>query len=131
MDMTPPNPHEIPDEIPKPSLKRMAGAAVGLVQSHLELLGIEVQEEKVRTFKLFLLTGLSLIFGLLVLVGLSAAVIIAFWDTHRLLATLLLSAAYAVAMALCVWKAMSLIKGNPPFHATLEELARNRERLLP
>ncbi|ALZ84096.1 MULTISPECIES: phage holin family protein [Pseudomonas] len=130
MDTSSP-PRELPDEAPKPSVKRLAGAVVGLLQSHLELLGIEVQEEKVRTFQLFLFTGLSLIFGLLVLVGISAAVIIAFWDTYRMTATLALCGFYAVALAICILRALRLVKGAAPFHATLEELNRNRERLLP
>ena len=65
-------------EAPRPSLKKLGGAFVGLLQGHLELVGIEVQEEKARTFRLFLLAGVSLILGLLVLVGLSAAIVIAF-----------------------------------------------------
>jgi len=40
-------------EAPRPSLKKLGGAFVGLLQGHLELVGIEVQEEKARTFRLF------------------------------------------------------------------------------
>ena len=98
----------------------------------LELLGIEFQEEKARTFRLFLLAGISLIFGLLVLVGLSAAVVIAFWETHRMAAILSLCLIYAVLMALCIGRAIRLAKEcATPFQATLEEIARDRERLLP
>jgi uncharacterized membrane protein YqjE len=70
-------------EPPKPSLKKLGGALVGLLQGHLELLGIEFQEEKSRSFRLFIFSGLSLIFGLLVLLGLSTVVLIACWDTYR------------------------------------------------
>ena len=55
------------EEAPKPSLKKLGGAFVDLLHGHLELLGIEFQEEKSRTFRLFLLAGVSLILGLLVL----------------------------------------------------------------
>lgn len=41
------------EEAPKPSLKKLGGAFVGLLQGHLELLGIEFQEEKARTVRLF------------------------------------------------------------------------------
>lgn len=120
------------EEAPKPSLKKLGGAFVDLLHGHLELLGIEFQEEKSRTFRLFLLAGVSLILGLLVLVGLSAAVVIAFWETHRMAALLSLCGIYAVLMALCIGRAIRLAKeAATPFQATLEEIARDRERLLP
>ena len=120
------------DEAPKPSLKKLGGAFVGLLQGHLELLGIEVQEEKSRLLRLFLLTGVALILLLLILIGLSAAIVIAFWDTHPIAAILVLCALYAVVLAVCISRALVLAKETAaPFQATVEELARNRERLLP
>ncbi|GGJ89828.1 phage holin family protein [Pseudomonas matsuisoli] len=119
-------------EAPRPSLKRLGGAAVGLFQSHLELLGIELQEEKSRTFQLFIFSGLSLIFGLLVIIGASAAILVACWDEYRLSAVLGLCLLYGLGLLACVFRAIQLVRrGEAPFHATLEELARNRERLLP
>ncbi|WP_120996450.1 hypothetical protein HKW98_11625 [Stutzerimonas urumqiensis] len=127
MDATQPG-----DDAPKPSLKKLGGAFVGLLQGHLELIGIEFKEEKIRTFRLFLLAGISLILALLILVGLSAAVVIAFWETHRIAAILVLCLVYAIALAVCVLRAVNLAREcADPFRATLEELARNRERLLP
>ncbi|MDD0843908.1 phage holin family protein [Pseudomonas sp. Gutcm_11s] len=119
-------------EAPKPSLKKLGGAFVGLLQGHLELLGIEIQEEKSRSFRLFVFSGLSLIFGLLVLLALSTVVLIACWDTYRLPAAIGLCVVYAAALLLCVRKAMCLAReGESPFRATLAELARDKERLLP
>ena len=57
---------------------------------------------------------------------------IAFWETHRMAAILTLCAIYAVIMIICISRAISLAKKcAAPFRATLEELERNRERLLP
>lgn len=121
-----------PDDAPSPSVKKMGGALAGLIQGHLELIGIEIQEERARIFKLFLLASLSLILGLLILVGFSAAIVIAFWDSNPIVAILVLCVIYAVAMALCISRAIRLGKESAsPFQATVEELARNRERLLP
>jgi|SRR5690606_23606473 len=119
-------------EPPKPSLKKLGGALVGLLQGHLELLGIEFQEEKSRSFRLFVFSGLALIFGLLVLLGLSTVVLIAFWDTYRLPAAIGLCLLFAIALLLCVLKAVRLARdGESPFRATVAELARDKERLLP
>lgn len=120
------------DEAPAPSIKKMGGALAGLVQGHLELIGIEIQEERARVFKLFLLASISLILGLLILVGLSAAIVIAFWDSNPIAAILVLCALYAIALVICISRATHLAKESAsPFQATVEELARNRERLLP
>lgn len=120
------------DEAPAPSLKKMGGAVVGLLQGHLELIGMELHEERSRVFRLFLLASISLILALLILVGLSAAVVIAFWDSNPIAAILILCLIYAIAMALCLMRAIRLARESAtPFKATVEELARNRERLLP
>ena len=120
------------DEAPAPSLQKMGGAVVGLLQGHLELIGIELQEERSRVFRLFLLASISLILGLLILVGLSAAIVIAFWESNPIAAIFVLCAIYAVAMAICISRAIKLAKAcASPFQATVEELARNQERLLP
>lgn len=120
------------DEAPTPSLKKMGSALAGLLQGHLELAGIEIQEERARVFKLFLLASISLILGLLILVGLSAAIVIAFWETNPIAAILVLCVVYAIALAICIGRAVRLAKESAsPFQATVEELARNRERLLP
>jgi len=120
------------DEAPKPSLKKLGGAFVGLLQGHLELIGIEVREEKERLLQLFLLSGIALILLLLILVGLSTAIVIAFWDTHPIGAILGLCCLYAIILAVCIKRAMALAEASAtPFQATVEELARNRERLLP
>jgi uncharacterized membrane protein YqjE len=119
-------------DVTRPSLKRLGGAFVGLLQNHLELISIEIQEEKSRTFRLFIISGLCLIFGLLVLLGLSTALIIAFWDSYRMATTLGLCAFYGVAMLICFGKARQLAhEAESPFQATVEELARSREQLRP
>lgn len=119
-------------DAPAPSIKKMGSALAGLVQGHLELLGIEIQEERSRVFKLFLLASVSFVLGLLILVGLSAAIVISFWDSNPIAAILILCALYAVVMAVCINQAVRLAKESAsPFQATVEELARDRERLLP
>jgi uncharacterized membrane protein YqjE len=66
------------------STRRLGAAVLGLLHSHVELFGIELQEQKARTVSLLLFAGLALVFALLLLVGLSTLVLILFWDTYRL-----------------------------------------------
>ncbi|MCY1288119.1 putative Actinobacterial Holin-X, holin superfamily III [compost metagenome] len=116
-----------------PSPRRLGAALLGLLHSHVELFGIELQEQKARSVRLLLLAGFALIFGLLLIVGLSSLLIVALWDTpYRLPAMLGLCLFYAAATLYCAIRLHAAVDDETsPFSATLEELARDRERLLP
>ena len=116
----------------RPSLRRFGAAFLGLLHGHVELFGIELQEQKANTLRLLLFAGLALVFALLLLVGLSLLVLIVFWDTNRLAAALGLCLFYVIGSLLCGWRLYQSINDeSSPFSATLEELANDRERLLP
>lgn len=127
MDATPPNP---PSRGSSP--RRFAGALLGLLQGHIALFAEELKEQQSHTLSLLVLTSLSLLFGLLLLIGLSAALLIAFWDSHRLLVISGLCVFYALAMLSALITLLLRVRNAPaPFSASLEELARDREQLLP
>ena len=114
------------------SPRRLGAAFLGLLHSHVELFGIELQEQKARTVSLLLFAGLALVFALLLLVGLSALVMILLWDTYRLTAIVGLCVFYLLAALFCGLRLKAAVfDESSPFHATLEELANDRERLLP
>lgn len=114
------------------SPRRLGAAFLGLLHSHVELFGIELQEQKARTVSLLLFAGLALVFALLLLVGLSALVLIVLWDSYRLAGILGLCGFYALAGLFCALRLKAAIfDESSPFNATLEELANDRERLLP
>ena len=116
----------------RPSLRRFGAAFLGLLHGHVELFGIELQEQKANTLRLLLFAGLALVFALLLLVGLSLLVLIVFWDTNRLAAALGLCLFYLIGSLFCGWRLYQSINDeSSPFSATLEELANDRERLLP
>lgn len=116
----------------RPSPKRFAAAFIGLLHGHIELFGLELQEQKGRTLLLLLFAGLALVFALLLLMGLSLLVLVLFWDSYRLAAAIGLCLFYCLGGGLCAWRLYNLVDDDSsPFSATLEELARDRERLLP
>lgn len=49
------------------SPRRLGAAFLGLLHSHVELFGIELQEQKARTVSVLLFAGLALVFALLLL----------------------------------------------------------------
>ena len=108
----------------RPSLRRFGAAFLGLLHGHVE--------QKANTLRLLLFAGLALVFALLLLVGLSLLVLIVFWDTNRLAAALGLCLFYVIGSLFCGWRLYQSINDeSSPFSATLEELANDRERLLP
>jgi uncharacterized membrane protein YqjE len=114
------------------SPRRLLAAFLGLMHSHIELFGIELQEQKARTVSLLLFAGLALVFALLLLIGLSALFLILVWDSYRLMGIVALCGFYTLAAIFCAMKLKSAIfDESSPFHSTLEELANDRERLMP
>lgn len=114
-----------------PSPRRLGVVLLRLLRSHVELLGIELQEQKAQIIRLAILAGLTLVFALLLLLGLSALLVLAFWDSHRLLVCAALCVFYLGAGAFCLLRlSAELDHDAPPFQASVDELARDQERLM-
>lgn len=114
------------------ALGGIGSATLGLLHAHLDLLGIELQEQKAAGLRQLLYAGLLLIFGLLLLFALSALVVLLFWDSYPLEAMGALCLFYGLACLFALWRLrVALRRQHAPFSASLEELARDREQLLP
>lgn len=112
--------------------RRLGAATLGLLHSHIELFGIELQEQKGRTLRLLLFAGLALVFALLLLSALSGLVLVLLWDSYRLAGIVGLCVFYSLAAVFCALRLKAAVfDESSPFSATLEELAKDRERLLP
>jgi uncharacterized membrane protein YqjE len=58
--------------------------------------------------------------------------LIAYWESHRLLVISCLCGVYALGLVLTLITLLRRIRNAPtPFSASLEELGRDREQLLP
>lgn len=112
------------------SLKRLARTFLAILQTRVEILETELQEERVRFARLVALAVVVafLINAALVLGG--TWLVIALWESHRhatigVLAAVALVA--AISLALFAWRG---IKTRPkPFATTIAELRKDRERL--
>jgi len=127
MDATPPTPTSRGT-----SPQRFGRALLGLLQGHIALFAEEFKEQQSNTLSLLVLASMSLLFGLLLVIGLSAALLIVFWESHRLLVISGLCGFYALALLSALIALLQRIRNAPaPFSASLEELTRDREQLLP
>ncbi|HEX4986331.1 MAG TPA: phage holin family protein [Burkholderiales bacterium] len=112
------------------SLRRLLDTVVGIAHTRIELLGTEVEEQVARLTSMLLWTIVSLFLVFTAVVLGAVAVLVAFWDTNRVLAAVLLAGFFALS-ALLAFLRVRALAGNRPrlFQATLEELARDRDRL--
>ena len=123
---------EINDTSTGSTSRRLGAAVLGMLHSHVELFGIELQEQKSRTVSLLLFAGLALVFALLALVALSGLILILLWDNYRMQGMIGLALFYVLAGLFCGMRLKAAIfDESSPFSGTLEELANDRERLLP
>lgn len=114
------------------SLRTLSLSLVGIVHTRLELLSTEIAEEREHLISLLVLMLLAL-FCLGVGVALLAMlIVVAFWESHRLLALGGVTGFFLLAAAGMAWLALHKSRTRPRlFAASLAELSKDRQRLTP
>ncbi|MGF6599205.1 putative membrane protein YqjE [Paraburkholderia sp. GAS448] len=109
-------------------VRRILSSVFAILQTRLELIGIELAEEKDRLLAVLFLGVAAMMLAMLALVALTALVAIAFWDTYRWQALAVITAVYALAAVFCGVKARNGLHHAPVvFEATLHEFEKDRE----
>jgi uncharacterized membrane protein YqjE len=109
-------------------LRRMLSSAFALLQTRLELLGIELAEEKERVIAVLFLGLAAMMLSMMALTSLSVLIAIAFWDTYRWQALAAITIVYALAALVCALRARTGLRDAPPvFEATLHEFEKDRD----
>ncbi|HVF18336.1 MAG TPA: phage holin family protein [Steroidobacteraceae bacterium] len=112
------------------SLSNFAGTLLGLAHTRLQLLTTELQEEVQRAAHLLVWAFVALFAAMLALFLGALTVIFVFWDTHRILAALVMTGVLiAIAIAAALVLRTQLKKRPPALNATLAELAKDRDHL--
>lgn len=107
--------------------KRVGGRLLAIVENRVELLTVEVQEERDRLMQALLLAlGLGVL-GLLAGVALTAAVAVLFWEHSPLVALLILGALYAGGAACLYARLRRMLRDWETLPATLDQLRKDRE----
>jgi uncharacterized membrane protein YqjE len=112
------------------SISGLFATLISMGRTRLELLSVELREEVNRTAEL-------LAWGLVALLGAAGtllfagfAIIVAFWDSHRTLAAVLVTAAWLALAAFAALRVRGQLRSRPPFlGATLAELRRDEDHL--
>ncbi|MGC2164382.1 MAG: phage holin family protein [Gallionella sp.] len=114
------------------SLKRLTGTILVIIQTRLDLLSIELEEERLRVKQMLLYGSLALFFFGLAILLLTVFVVALFWDTYRLQVLGGLTVLFFVA-GLLLWNALRRLARERPklFSSSLAELADDIDRLTP
>lgn len=117
---------------PGPSglFRRLSASLLALGRIRLELLAIEVQEEKERILAMMVWAVAATFLGCFALVFCALFVTAALWDSHRLLALGGFSALFIVLAALGVMRLRQLVAdGSTLFQSSIGELRRDSQAL--
>jgi uncharacterized membrane protein YqjE len=110
------------------SLRGFADGLLGSAHDRLDLLSVELQEEKYRLIQILIWISAIVLLALLTIVFVSFAVVILLWDTARLAAVATLGAVYLIALGGTIFGFRRYLKNQPkPFAGTLRELREDRE----
>ncbi len=114
------------------SLRRLLTTLVSMVETRIELLSVEIEEQALLFWQLLLLAAAILVFSGLALLSFSAWLLLLFWDTHPLAALAGLTLVY-LAAALAALQGFRTRRRTRPrlFETSLAELARDRAHLTP
>jgi uncharacterized membrane protein YqjE len=112
------------------SMTNLAGTLVAIAHTRLDLLSVDLEEERAHLFSLVVLTLVALLCLGIAVVLATILLVVAFWDTHRLLALGAL-AGFFLVVGMSVW-AFALHKARTKprlFAASLSELFKDRQHL--
>jgi uncharacterized membrane protein YqjE len=112
------------------SLGNLAATLVGIAHTRLQLLTTELQEEVQRAAQVLIWSAIALLAGMLAVFLGALTVIFYYWDTHRLLASLLVTGAFFALALIAVTVLMAKLRVKPQLlDATLNELKRDHQHL--
>ena len=109
--------------------KTLARRLLTIGENRLELLTVEVQEERERLLHAFLLALGVAALGLLASLTLTAAIVVLLWAWSSVAALLILTALYGAA-GICLWRRLTgLLRDWQTLSASLDQLRKDRECL--
>lgn len=114
------------------SLKTLASTLVAIGRTRLELLSIDIEEERVWLTSMLVWTLIALFCAGMSIVLAILFVIVIWWDTHRLLAVAIPALLLMLCAVLAVNVVLGKVRAKPRlFSASLAELSKDHAHLVP
>lgn len=109
---------------------QFARTLLAFAETRTRLAATELEEQAARLAEILVWLAAALFFAASGLLFLSITIMLAFWDSHRLLTAGLLALAYVGAAGVAALVARARLRERPRFlAATLAELEKDRQRM--
>jgi uncharacterized membrane protein YqjE len=113
---------------PQSPLRRIVSSVVTIFETRLELIGIELAEEKERLIGVLFLGLAAMMLTMMALITLTVLIAIAFWDTYRWQSLATITVVYVLVAIACALKARGGLRETPNvFDSTLSEFKKDRD----
>lgn len=100
---------------------------LGSAQNRLQVLSLELQEEKFRLIQTLILVGAVVFAGMMTIAFATLTVVYLFWENARVAALGGVTAFYALGLVYASFRLRRFLNTQPkPFSATLGELTKDR-----
>ena len=110
------------------NLRGFADGLIGSAHERLELLAVELHEEKFRLIQIFVWISAIVFLAVLAVVCASMALVVLFWESSRVAVVCSLAGGYFVALIVAAIGFQRYLKRQPkPFAGTHRELRQDRE----
>ena len=111
-------------------LRRLAESVTALVHHRLELISLDLQEEKLRLVGMLARLAAMVVLGFLALGTATGLVVVLLWEWSPAGAFAVLTGLYGIlALALGLGVRNELKSGSRPFHDTLDQFQKDKEWL--
>ena len=104
------------------SLGRLLKTGLAILHNRLELLLVELQEERWRFFDLLLLAGVVLILGAMTLLVVTVTIVVLCMKADRLDLVAWLTGLYLIATIVAFWRLRCRLQNWAPFVSALVEI---------
>ena len=111
------------------SSKHFARRLLTVGENRLELLTVEIQEEREQLVQACLLAMGVAAFGLIASLTLTAAIVIWLWNWSPVAVLLILTGVYGIAAGILYLRLSALLRDWHTFSATLDQLRKDRAGL--
>jgi uncharacterized membrane protein YqjE len=111
------------------TLRRLGSTVLAILQNRLELLVVELQEERIRLFDALLLAAVVVVLGCFTLTTVAVAVLIVVWNEYGVNGLLAVSGLGFITTIFAYWRLRVRLKNWQLLSSTLAELKKDRECL--
>ena len=110
------------------SVRRVIDTTLAILQNRLELIAVELGEEKSRAISVLVWGALLIFFAFMTVIALTATIVFLLWE-HALYALAGFTALYLIGAIASMLIVKGKIKNPPPFAETIAQLKKDREWL--